>query len=360
VNRVRESSERSQLTKETTEGILIHEKAEDVPTLKTGPIVRLGNGSLFTVDGRPGEMLVSDDEGLTWNPRALPSFDRELELAPTGALLRTVDGVLILASSNLAERHFTWDDELKDAPGARLPTYAMRSLDDGETWQDVQKLHDEWTGANRDIIQTRDGRIVFTSMKMLSHPGRHSVLTYSSKDRGETWQASNLIDLGGNGHHDGATEATLVEIKDGRLLKYIRTNWSQFWRALSDDGGRSWHPYGPSGVDASSAPGMLKRLASGRIALVWNRLHPEGQTDYPLKGGDGIWSATPVSNHRAELSISFSDDECESWSSPVVIAKNSAREASYPYIFEAETGVLWITAHRFGLRMKVQEEDMLR
>lgn len=360
MNRVRESSERSQLTKETTEGILIHEKAEDMATLKTGAIVRLGNGSLFTVDGRPGEAFVSDDEGATWAPRAIAPLDQEMELAPTGALLRTADGVLILASSNLAERHFTWDDELKDAPGARLPTYVMRSLDDGETWQDVQKVHDEWTGANRDILQARDGRIVFTSMKMLSHPGRHSVLTYSSKDRGETWRPSNIIDLGGNGHHGGVSEATVVELKDGRLLKYIRTNWSQFWRALSDNGGRSWHPYGPSGVDASSAPGMLKRLASGRIALVWNRLNPEGQGEHPLKGGAGIWSATPVSNHREELSISFSEDECENWSPPVVIAMNPGGEASYPYIFEPEAGVLWITAHRFGLRMMVREEDMLR
>ena len=118
------------------------------------------------------------------------------------------------------------DNDSKDAPGARNPTYAIRSLDGGETWQDLQKLHDRHTGAIRDILQTRSGRIVFTSMKLLNNPGRHSVMTYWSEDSGQSWHPSNLIDLGGNGHHDGATEGTIVELKDGRLLQYIRTPWA--------------------------------------------------------------------------------------------------------------------------------------
>jgi len=277
----------------------------------------------------------------------------------TGALLKTAAGAVVLAFSNLGEKNWTWDDDLKDAPGARLPTYAMRSVDGKRTWQDLQKLHDEWTGATRDMIQTHDGRIVFTSMRMRHNPGRHTVLCYGSDDDGATWEPSNVIDLGGNGHHDGATEGTIVELRDGRLLQYIRTNWGQFWRAVSTDGGRSWHPYGPSGIEASSAPGMLKRLESGRIVLLWNRPYPEGENTHPLRGGDGIWSATPASNFREELSISFSEDECDSWSPPTIIARNEGSEVSYPYAFEPEPGALWITAHRWGLRMCLHEADFV-
>ena len=360
MNRVSESVGESRTNRESSDGILLHENAEDMPALKDGAFARLDSGRLFMVAGKPASGYVSEDEGASWTERPLLSADSDLEASFTGCLVKATSGALILAFSNVNERHFTWEDDLRDAPGARLPTYAMRSLDEGNTWQDIQKLHDEWTGSLRCAICTRDGRAVFTTMKMLHNPGRHSVLTHGSDDDGVTWQASNIIDLGGNGHHGGISEGTIVELKDGRILHFLRTNWGQFWRALSADGGRTWHPYGPSGVDASSAPGALKRLASGRIALVWNRFYPEGQDTVPLQGGDGIWSATPTSNYREELSISFSEDETETWSPPVVIARNPGSEVSYPYVFEPRPGTLWITAHRWKLRMQIREDDLLR
>jgi sialidase-1 len=352
-----ESEVKSPLTQEASDGILIHEKAEEMPSLAVGSYARLTSGKILGIAGDPARVRVSDDEGASWTEQ-----ENELEndlptMGPTGALLTTRAGTVVMGFPNLAEKVWTWDDELRDAPGARLPTYASRSMDEGRTWTDVQKLHDEWTGANQDILQTRDGRVVFTSMQMRHNPGRHTCLTYGSEDDGKTWQPSNVIDLGGNGHHDGVTEGTIVELKDGTLLQYLRTNWGEFWRALSKDQGRTWHPYGPSGVSASSAPGMLERLQSGRIVLVWNRPWPEGEASYPLRGGDGIWSATPASNFREELSISFSEDECETWSPPVVIARNPGGEVSYPRVFEASPGVLWVTTHRWALRIRLQEGE---
>jgi len=369
MRRFRENDQPATLSHKTSEGILIHEKAEDMPHVPVGRFARMpGDDRTFVLacgfpaGGEPGSVLASRDHGTTWEPTG--AFDPDGTLHPTdsGAFTCTDNGTLIAAFSNRAERvkETEWDPDLKDGPGWRLPVYAARSLDGGKTWQNLQKLHDEWTGANRDMLQTRDGRIVFTTQKLLHSPGRHGVLTYCSDDEGKTWTASNLIDLGGNGHHGGVCEATLVELKDGRLLKYIRTNWGQLWRALSSDGGRHWHPYGPAGIDASSAPGFLERLHSGRIALAWNRYFPEGKDTWPLRGGDGIWSATPTSNFRQELSISFSQDECQTWSPPVVIARNEGSEVSYPYIFEHEPGVLWITAGRWKLRMRLREADFIR
>jgi hypothetical protein len=367
-SRIPPINKESVLNHQTSEGILIHEKADDMPHLPVGPFTGSPGGKTiwgFECDselrGEEGPLRISSDGGTTWESPGTFLPDSGLDSAPTGAFTCTERGTLVAAFSNKAGRaNWDWDPELKDSPGARLPTCVVRSLDDGETWQDVQTLHEEWTGANRDIIQTSDGRLVFTSMKLRHQPGRHTCLTYFSDDDGKTWQPSNVIDLGGNGHHDGVTEATLVELEDGRLLKYMRTNWGQFWRALSEDGGEHWHPYGPSGVDASSAPGMLKRLASGRIALLWNRWCAEGEDDVELRGGDGMWSATPASNYREELSISFSEDECRSWSPPVVIARNEGSEVSYPVTYEAEPGILWITAHRWRLRMRIREADFLR
>jgi hypothetical protein len=234
----------------------------------------------------------------------------------------------------------------------------VRSLDKGKTWEAPIKLHDEWSGCVRNMIQMRDGKVVFTAMRLLNRPGRHSVLSYSSTDQGASWKPSNVIDLGGNGHHGGATEATALELNDGRLWKLIRTNLGVFWEAFSEDG-VYWREMGPTTIAASSSPGQLTRLASGRVLLLWNRPLPEGKTEYPLRGGDNEWSETPVSNHRGELSMAFTEDEGKTWSTPVVIARKPGTSLAYPYVFEYEPGVIWVTTMQGGVRLQFTEVDFL-
>ena len=348
------------------DGLSLDSRASALSDDRLGPFVSLDDGSILAID--TDSTSVSSDGGKTWSaPRSIFSADRKIQISNERAMLRTRDGTIIAAFMNLTERHWTWDDKLGDAPDAKLPTYVMRSLDGGRTWQDIQKLHDEWSGAVRDMIETQDGRVIFTAMKMQNDPGRHAVLTYSSTDQGATWKGSNLIDLGGAGHHGGVTEPTLTQLQDGRLWMLIRTNWSEFWSAYSNDGGRFWNVIQPSGIPASSAPAMLHRLASGRLMLLWNRLYPDGKTEWPLSGGDNLWSATPVSNYREELSIAFSDDDGKTWTAPEVIAsaadsdrKGSKRWISYPYVFEAQPGEVWITTMQGGLRVKISETDFIK
>ncbi len=347
------------------EGLWLDARIQSLPTDKLGPFVHTANGDVLAIDATSS--YISNDGGKTWSsPRPLFQGRADIKVSNERSLFRTRDGVMIAAFMNLTERHWTWNNKLGDAPGARLPTYVMRSLDDGKTWQDIQKLHDDWTGAVRDMIQTGDGRVIFTAMKMQHDPGRHAVLTYSSTDDGKTWKASNLIDLGGAGHHGGVTEPTLTELRDGRLWMLIRTNWFEFWSAYSSDGGRFWRVIKPSGIPSSSAPGMLTRLASGRLLLVWNRPYPEGKSEWTLSGGDNLWSATAVSNHRQELSIALSNDDGTTWTDPVVIAhKNnqpgggSKHWISYPYVFEHKAGELWITTMQGGLRVHLRESEFV-
>lgn len=345
----------------TSSGFWIPDHVDELPGLKMGPFIRLANGHILTVDGT--DSYISDDEGATW--KAYPIFlqaPEKYEIRVERALIRTSGGAIILAFVNNKERaNWNWRKDISDSPGAKLPTYAIRSLDGGKTWQDLQKLHDEWTGAIRDIIETRDGSIVFTSMMMRHNPGRHAVVTYTSKDNGKNWIQGNVIDMGGVGHHAGVIESTVEQLRDGRLWMLLRTNWGRFWQTYSSDDGVSWSVPSPTNIDASSAPAMLKRLRSGRLVLVWNRYYPEGKKEYPLTGGDGIWSEVAVSNHREELSISFSNDDGKSWTSPKVISRATKEksEASYPYVFEANTGELWISTMRGGLRIKLYEKDFI-
>lgn len=355
-----EAQEAGKKGKTTTTGYWIHNNAEELVGMKMGPFVRLKDGSILAVDN--SKSCISSDEGRNWTEYPIVTDTGKFQLSPAG-LVRTVNNVIILPFANNKERaNWNWRSDILDSPGAILPTYSIRSLDGGKTWQDLQKLHDEWTGANRDMIITQKGNIVFTSMKMRHNPGRHTVLTYTSMNDGLNWISSNIIDLGGVGNHGGVTESTLVQLNDGRLWMLLRTNWGVFWEAVSDNEGLTWKNFKPTKIDASSAPGMLERLQSGRIALVWNRYYPEGKTEYPLRGGDGNWSEVPVSNHREELSIMFSDDDAKSWSQPVVLARTTKKgtQLSYPYIFEINPGELWVTTHFAGnLRVKILEKDFV-
>ena len=345
--------------KTTSTGLWIHGRAEEMPGLPMGPFVRLKDGGILTVDSTTA--LVSRDEGKTWKSSPLFADPARYAVRPERALLCTRSGSVIVAFMNDREiANWRWDPKTSDSPDARLPTYALRSPDGGKTWETPQKLHDDWTGAIRDIIQTRSGTIVFTSMMMRHRPGRHAVLTYASQDDGRTWRPSNVIDLGGVGHHGGVTEATIEQLRDGRLWMLMRTNWKTFWEAFSDDEGASWHTARATTIDASSAPGLIKRLASGRLVLIWNRYFPEGQHSFPLTGGDNQWSEVPVSNHRLELSIKFSGDDGKTWTDPVVIARSKKDWIAYPYLFEARPGELWITTMQGNLRIRLNERDFVR
>jgi len=226
-----------------------------------------------------------------------------------------------------------------------LPVYVTRSLAEGNTWDQPRKIQDGWCGAIRSLIQLKNGRLVLAGQQLVFDPGRHVVMSYVSDDDGKTWVRSNLIDLGGAGSHGGAMEGTVAELSDGRVWMLIRTVWGRFWEAFSEDGGSSWRVIRPSNIEASSSPGALKRLESGRLILLWNRF-AEGR---PRNLG-----------RREELSITFSEDDGQTWSKPVVIARDPGKRQSYPYAYEHRRGELWITTMQGLVRMGLREADFLK
>lgn len=330
-----------------------------LPSSKLAPMVVLADGSVMMIEGNA--TVVSQDDGKTWSqPRK--AFDGPGPGIPSQAavLARTRSGVIVWVYMDMSTYKWGWDDaKNRAADDVRLDVWAMRSLDEGKTWTDRQQLLAGYCGALITMIQASSGELVVPVQDLMRNPDRHVTRPYVSADDGKSWRAGNIIDLGGHGHHDGAMEATLAELSDGRLYMLLRTNLDRFWEAYSEDHGRYWRILRPSSIDASSAPGYLIRLASGRLALAWNRLGPEGHSEVPRAGSRSA-AEVQASWHRAELSLAFSEDDGKTWTQPVVIARRPRGSLSYPFILERRPGELWVCTF-FGTRLGVslQEADFV-
>jgi hypothetical protein len=357
-------------------GLWTHPLCQPLATRQFGPFLELPDGGLLTIE--PQGMRSSGDDGATWS-EAIPVAGGIPGASSEHAIVRTSTGVLVMLYLDMGKDAwtFTWDDA-KGEPkeDCKLEIWAIRSLDGGKTWVDKQRVLEGYNAEFFAFIQTRDGRLVASVEHLVTNPGRWVTLSLYSEDEGKTWKRSNLIDIGGRGHHDGALEPTMAELSDGRLWMLIRTNLDRFWQAFSEDGGRYWRTVGPTDIDASTSPGRLLRLRSGRLALLWNQLRPEaagqGQPRFrslaALEAHPNAAAEVQGSWFREELSLAFSEDDGRTWTGPVVVARLKGGQLSYPYLFERRPGELWISvdnAFKTGwndpvpLRLKVSEADLL-
>ena len=344
-------------------GRWLHACCKPISITKTGPFVVLEDGGLMTVD--KNVLAASKDDGKTWTPISKPIHSglRMGASGHPGQFVQTKRGTIVIVFLDFDGYKFSWDNAKGEPkPDCKLEMWCIRSTDGGKTWVDRQRLLAGYSADFMGFIQTRAGALVVTVEHLVPDLRRWVSCSFVSADEGKTWKQGNLIDLGGHGHHDGAVEPMVAELSDGRLLMLIRTNLDRLWQAWSTDGGRYWRAIAPSVLDASSSPGWLVRLRSGRLALVWNRLNPEGKTA-PRVNHTGPASEFPASWHREELSFVLSSDDGATWTKPVVIARQPGGRLCYPYMLERRPGEIWITTHGHKppppLAVRIMEKEFL-
>ena len=321
----------------------VDQRCTTLPISKDGPFVLDADQSLLYLDGP--NLMKSSDNGNSWN--AIGSkIDAKVQLehvGHVGQFLRTNDGKIVVVYLDFDGYKFEWNDATNEpSPDCKLELWSICSEDNGVTWTDKQQLLAGYNADFMGLIQTSSGNLVASVDHLDPDLKRWIVCSFVSTDQGKTWSRSNWIDLGGRGHHDGAMEPTVVELRDGRLMMLIRTNHDRFWRAISTDGGLNWRTIEATNIDASSAPAWLTRLESGRLALVWNRVNSERKGEWPKTRRTPSFSLTAASWHREELSLAFSDDDGLHWTEPQVIAYEDGGALAYPYLFERSPGQLWI------------------
>lgn len=240
----------------------------------------------------------SSDSGRTWTAE-----DRTIVTNEGGMNVMSAS-LLRLQSGEIALFYLRKNSEQDCRPLMRV------SSDEGATWgAPVACITDEvgyFVMNNDRVIQLTSGRLV--APVALHWPQGASqadwlgtLMCYLSDDGGQTWRRSTTAQKGYNsaGTRITTQEPGVVELKDGRVMMFIRTDGGCQYFAYSSDGGDTWSAPAVADIKSPLSPASIKRLPStGDLLLVWN-----DHADIPPS----------LSARRVPLSTAISTDDGKTW-----------------------------------------------
>ena len=140
---------------------------------------------------------------------------------------------------------------------------------------------------------------------------------FRSRDQGKTFEQLGGSDVAGRTFD----EHMILELPDGRLAMYVRTDYG-IGVSYSDDGGCTWSEGEDTGWGGPDSRFFIRRLRSGRVLLI------------------NHWNYTG----RSHLTAMLSEDEGKTW--PYKLLLDERQSVSYPDAVEAPDGNIYITYDR--------------
>jgi sialidase-1 len=208
---------------------------------------------------------ISSDQGKTWGER----FTLQENIGKMNVM---EPDLLRLKSGKILFIFCRKNSEADAAPFVRI------SKDDAKSFSEPVPLpitpSPSYTGFNHDrAIQLKSGRILmplfFTTDYRVDPHIRSRV--YYSDDEGATWKPSEtILDLPQS--KAGAQEPGVIELRDGRVMLWVRTDLGRIYRAFSRDKGKTFSELKPiAELDSPLSPQSIKRHPrTGDLVLVWN------------------------------------------------------------------------------------------
>lgn len=247
------------------------------PRNSEGDFIALNNGILMfvysrftggTADDARADLaaIYSGDGGKTWSLRYGPVLENEgKKNVMSVSLLR-------LAENEIAMFYLRKNSNEDCVPMMRLST------DEGRTWNDATACIAEegyYVLNNNRAVRLKSGRIVLPLARHARGGGRKSVRSTSlcaySDNGGRTWRKSSTELEGPEASRTGLQEPGVIELKDGRLMMFMRTDQGCQYRSHSRDGGDTWSPAEPSNIISPLSPASIARIpTTGDLLLVWN------------------------------------------------------------------------------------------
>ena len=318
------------------------------PRNSEGDFVRLQDGRMLFVythfTGGGGDHSsahlagrYSADGGKSWDPTDTHILDNDATMnVMSVSLLRLADGRIAM--------FYLRKNSLQDCrPVVRF------SSDEAVTWSDPQTIiPDQQIGyyvMNNDRpIQLRSGRLI---APVALHHTPHSdkpdwtgrVLCYLSDDAGKSWRRSKPTMRAhdpSSGKRLIAQEPGVVELRDGRVMMFVRSDAGSQLVSHSQDGGENWSALRPSTLRSPVSPATIERIpGSDTLVCVWN---------------DHAKIAPALRGKRTPLSLAISKDEGETWQPSITLFDNP--NGWYCYTAIEFTGDAILLGHCAGDRCK--------
>ena len=183
------------------------------------------------------------------------------------------------------------------------------SRDEGATWGEPTLCIGEpgyYVLNNDRVVQLTSDRIV-VPVALHNRPGwaepdwAGAIMCYLSDDGGATWRRSEgaLQGRAAGGTRVVLQEPGVIELKDGRVMMFCRTQSGCQYVSFSSDRGASWSAFGPSSIISPCSPATVERIpATGDLLLAWND-HEEVDERYLGK--------------RTPFKVAISRDEGATW-----------------------------------------------
>ncbi|CAG5018571.1 hypothetical protein DYBT9275_06028 [Dyadobacter sp. CECT 9275] len=206
------------------------------------------------------------------------------------------------------------------------------SSDEGKTWSNptpcITDRKNYFVLNNNRVIQLKSGRLL---MPVALHNTKEGgafenqgiIYCYYSDDNGRNWTSSAEIP---NTKKIITQEPGVIELKDGRIMMFIRTDSGVQQLSFSRDEGKTWSPIEPSKIASPLSPASIARIPSmGDLLLVWNN-------------NDGKNPATK--ERRTPLTTAISKDEGSTWQNLKNIEDNPSGSFCYTAIHFTKDEVL--------------------
>jgi sialidase-1 len=215
--------------------------------------------------------------------------------------------------------------------------FMRSSTDEARTWGEANRCIPApgYFVVNNDrAVRLRMGRIVVPAayhrpriegetQALEGWDWRAITLFYQSDDDGKTWAES--ADWWGLPveNRSGMQEPGVVELKDGTLYAWARTDTGCQWEMVSADAGTTWSPPRPSRFRSPCSALSIKRIpATGDLLAVWNDHSRRWKLGRPTRSS---WGRTP-------LVAAISSNDGRSWKWSQVLESDNRRGFCYTAI----------------------------
>lgn len=277
------------------------EPGENNPRNSEGDFIKLKDGKLLFVythftessgDYSKAHLAsrVSADGGKTWSP------EDKIVLENEGGINVMSVSLLRLQDGRIALFYLRKNSHTDCIPMMRV------SSDETLTWSEpVECVSDTayYVLNNDRAIQLKSGRIL---LPVACHQvpggkwsGRAKITCLYSDDSGKNW---HIGDEALNPDSVVVQEPGIIELKNGSVFMFCRTDTGVQYGCTSSNGGKSWSDLKPGNIKSPLSPASIGRNpVTGDLILVWNNNY--------LPQGDG--------KKRTPLNIAISRDEGKTW-----------------------------------------------